>query len=278
MRWMQIARKDFEDTHRDRQLYYLLAVFGLVGLAIGYFIGNNSAFAPPEAIPIALLNIFAFLAPITALTIAQADIVGKRATGELAVLLSLPFSRHSIVVGSFLGRALVMTTVLVPAFVFGPLLAAVQGAAVDPVALVGSFLLVWLLSLIFTAIALGISALTRSTSVSAGASFGIFLLFVLQVWTLLPTGIRYLLNGFSWPTGGQPTWATAFTQLSPFAALRNVADPVFSGVVDTFPMAVGSVPPNPPSYQQPIVAGFVVLAWIILPLAIGYYRFQTTDL
>jgi ABC-2 type transport system permease protein len=278
MRWLQIAGKDFEDARRDRQLYYLIGLFALISLAVGYVIGGNPDMVNPDTLAFALLNVFAFLAPIAALTISQADIVAKRATGELSVLLSLPFSRRSIVLGSFLGRVAVLTAVLVPAFVLGALLMVVRGAPVGPVPLIGALLLVWAIALIFTAIALGLSALTRSTTIAAGGSFGVFLLFVFQLWSVIPTGVRFLLNGLSLPAGPQPEWAAAFIQLSPFAALRNLAHPAFPDILNAFPLAPGQIGETVPWFQEPTFAAVVVLAWIVLPLAIGYYRFQRTDL
>lgn len=278
MRWLQIARKDFADARRDRQLYYLLGLLGLFAVGIGYFVGDNPEFVSGGDTAMILLSVFTFLAPIAALTISQADVVGKRATGELSVLLSLPFSRRTIVLGSLVGRMAVMTIVLIPVFVLAPLVVAARGAPVDPVALAGAFAMIWLLSLVFTAIALGLSTFTRSTTLSAGGSFGVFLLFVMQLWTVIPSGVRYLLNGLSMPNGPQPEWAAVFIQLSPFAALRNLAEPVFSEIVGSFPLAAGGIGEIVPWYQRPAFAGLVVLAWIVLPLVIGYWRFQTTDL
>ncbi|WP_158853279.1 ABC transporter permease [Halorhabdus sp. CUG00001] len=278
MGWLQLARKDFTDARRERQLYYLLGLLGVIGLAIGYFIGETPDIASEGTTAFGLLSVFGFLAPIVALTISQADVVGKRTTGELSVLLTLPFSRRSIVAGSYAGRMAVMTVVLLPAFVFAPLVAAFRGVPIDPVVLAGSFLVIWGLSLIFTAIALGISTFTKSTTVSAGGSFGIFLLFVMNLWVAIPTGIRFVLNGLSLPTGPQPEWVSIFGQLSPFAGLRNLAHPVLPDLVAGFPLAPGRIGESLPWYQEPVFAGIVVLAWIVLPLAIGYYRFQTTDL
>lgn len=278
MRWLQIARKDFEDARRDRQLYYLTGLFALFGLAAGYVIGRNPGAVTPDALAFALLNVFAFLVPIAALTISQADIVSKRTTGELSVLLSLPFSRRSVVIGSFLGRVAVLTVVLVPAFVLGTLPMAIQGAPVGLPVLLGAFLVVWGLALVFAAIALGLSALTHSTTLAAGGSFGVFLLFVLQLWSLIPAGVRYLLNGLSLPTGAQPEWAAVFVQLSPFAALRNLAHPAFPALLEGFPLAPGGVGERVMWFQEPAFAAAVVLGWVVLPLAAGYYRFQRTDL
>ncbi|WEL17150.1 ABC-type transport system involved in multi-copper enzyme maturation, permease component [Halorhabdus sp. SVX81] len=278
MRWLQIARKDFDDARRDRQLYYLLGILSLFALGIGYIVGDNPEFVSPGQTAMFLLSVFAILAPIVALTISQADIVGKRATGELSVLLSLPFSRRTIVLGSLVGRMAVMTVVLVAVFVLAPLVVSVRGAPVDPVALAGAFGMIWLLSLVFTAIALGISTFTRSTTLSAGGSFGVFLLFVMQLWTVIPIGIRYLINGLTMPSGPQPEWAAVFVQLSPFAALRNLAEPVFSEIVGSVPLAAGEVGESLPWYHEPVFAAIVVVAWIVLPLAAGYWRFQTTDL
>ncbi|WP_136687578.1 ABC transporter permease subunit [Halorhabdus amylolytica] len=278
MRWLQIARKDFDDSRRERQLYYLLALFGLVGLGIGYFVGDNSAMADARILPFFLLNLFGFLAPIAALTISQGDIVGKRATGELSVLLSLPFSRHAIVLGSFIGRVAISTAILLVTFVLAIAVATAMGAPFEAGLLVGTFLLVWAIGVIFAAIALGISALTRSTTIAAGGSFGAFLLFVFQLWSLIPTGIRYVIGGLSIPAGPRPEWAVVFNQLSPFAGLRNLAQPFLPDLLGDFPLAPGAVGASPPWYQEPVFAGFVVLAWIVLPLAIGFWRFQTTDL
>ncbi|WP_135663498.1 ABC transporter permease [Halorhabdus rudnickae] len=278
MRWLQIARKDFTDARRERQLYYLVGLLGLMGLAIGYVIGQTPNIATEGTTAFVLLGVFGFLAPITALTISQADVVGKRTTGELSVLLSLPFSRRSIVAGSYTGRMAVMTAALLPAFVFAPLVATLRGAPIDPTALVSAFLLILVLSLIFIAIGIGISTFTKSTTVSAGGSFGVFLLFVLQLWTLIPKGVRFVINGLSFPTGPQPEWAQVFEQLSPFAGLRNLAFPVLPDLVGNFPLAPGRIGENAAWYQEPLFAGIVVLAWIALPLLIGYYRFQTVDL
>jgi len=278
MRWLQIARKDFDDSRRDRQLYYLLGILSLFALGIGYIVGDNPEFVSPGQTAMVLIPVFAILAPIVALTISQADIVGKRATGELSVLLSLPFSRRTIVLGSLVGRMAVMTVVLVAVFVLAPLVVSVRGAPVDPVALAGAFGMIWLLSLVFTAIALGLSTFTRSTTLSAGGSFGVFLLFVMQLWTVIPSGVRYLLNGLTMPSGPQPEWAAVFVQLSPFAALRNLAQPVFSEIVGSFPLAAGEIGESLPWYHEPVFAAIVVLAWIVLPLAAGYWRFQTSDL
>ena len=278
MRWLQIARKDFTDSRRERQLYYVVGLLSLLSLAIGYFVGDNPESVSPGDTAMILLSVFAFIAPIVALTISQANIVGKRATGELSVLLSLPFARRTVLLGSLVGRMAVMTVTLLAVFALAPLVVALRGAPIDPVALVGTFAMIWLLSLVFAAIALGLSAFTRSTTVSAGGSFGIFLLFVMQLWTVIPSGIQYLLNGLSMPSGPQPEWAAVFVQLSPFAALRNLAEPVFSEIVGSFPLAAGGTGESLPWYQEPIFAGIVVLAWIVLPLAVGYWRFQTTDL
>lgn len=277
MRWLTIARKDVADARRSRQLYYLTGLFALIGIAVGYVVGSNQVMSP-ETLGILLLNAFAFLAPVAALTISQGDIVGKRTTGELSVLLSLPFSRRSIVFGSFIGRTAVLTASIVPTFVLGALLMVVQGSSIDMRSLVIAFLVGWMLAIVFAAIALGLSALTRSTTVAAAGSFGVFLLFVLQVWSLIPTGVRFLLGGFSLPTGPPPEWAAVFVQLSPFAALRNLTHPAFPALLDTFQLAPGGVQDPVPWFQEPRFAAVVLCLWTVLPLLVGYIRFQRTDL
>lgn len=280
MRWIHLARKDLGDAIRSWHLYYFAGALGVLGLVLGYLMSDvqTGGQQDPDALAGTLLTAFSLLGPILALAISQYVIVGKRASGELSVLLSLPFSRLDVVLGSFVGRVAVASIAVLTAFVTAPLVATVRGMPVAVDSLIGAYLLAVTLTVIFTAIAVGISAYTRSTTVAAAGSFSAFLLFVFQLWSLIPTGVRFLLNGLSLPSGEAPMWALAFEQFSPFAGLRNAAHPVFADVLPGLQLVPGSIDPAEPWYQDPVVGTAVVLLWIVLPLFIGYHRLQHTDL
>jgi ABC-type transport system involved in multi-copper enzyme maturation permease subunit len=196
--------------------------------------------------------------PLVTLAFTNESVAGKRASHELTVLLGLPFSRRDIIVGSIL-------------------LGLLTGASLDIGLFVGSFLIVTVLALIFVSIGLGISAGVRSTTAASAGAFGAFLLFVFQVWSLIPDAVLYIINGFDYPDAN-PVWEQAFNQLSPFASVRNLADAVWPSLADTFPVAASSVPANPPVFMTPWFAAIVILVWLVGPVALGYLKLARRDL
>jgi ABC-2 type transport system permease protein len=75
-----------------------------------------------------------------------------------------------------------------------------------------------------------------------------------------------------------PEWATVFDQFAPFIALRNAMTPVASDLVGGLPVVSGSVPPGPPVYMQPWFGAAVLVGWVVVPTALGYRRFERSDL
>jgi len=269
MRWQQIARKDVGDAVRGRQLHLLVAVFALLGLGIGYF---SSGFVGEL-----LVLVLAFLAPLVGLAFSQQSIVGKRSSHELSVLLGLPFSRRDVVVGTFVGRLGLLTAALASIYVAAAAGALVGGSTLNADTFAIGFVVSLVLGAIFVSIALGISTATRSTTLSSLGAFGAFLLFVFQLWRLIPDGILFLINGFSFPTG-RPTWALVFDQLSPFAGVRNAVTGVSGGLADVIPVVGRSVPGDPPLYMEPAFGAAVAAVWFVVPVTAGYLYFARSDL
>jgi ABC-2 type transport system permease protein len=269
MRWLQIARKDIGDARRSYRLQLLVGFFGLLGIAMGY--------AANDTLAELLVLLLAFLGPLVGLVFTQHTIVQKRESGELAVLLGLPFSRRDIVVGSYVGRSSVVLAGIVAVYVTTVTAGVLTGSDADPVALLTGFVLIAALTLVFVGIALALSAASRTSAVTAAGSFGAYLLFAFQLWSLLPEAVLYLANGFE-AAEDTPTAAAAFVQLSPFAGVRNVAAGVAPNIAEIFPLAAQSVPDSPPVYMQPWFGGAVILVWLFCPVILGYYQFERTDL
>lgn len=268
-RWLQIAGKELGDAYRSWRLQVLVGFFAVIGAGIGYAVDQNYAAG--------LLILLVFLAPLVAISFAHHTIVQKRTSGELSVLLSLPFSRRSIVAGSYLGRTAILLAALVSLAVGVTVVGTATGSPPELGPFFGALLISATIGTVFVSLAIGISAAVRSNAVASAGVFGAFLLFAFQLWSLLPDGVLYLANGFSFPAE-EPEWALVFEQLSPFAAVRNLATPFAPDLAELFPLVGAGVPAAPPVYMRPWFAGLVALCWLVLPALLGYLRFERTDL
>lgn len=269
MRVLQIARKDFMDSVRGRQLPLLVALFGIIGGGAGYFLDQN--------VGEAVFFLMTILVPLLGLVFTHHSIAGKRNSGELTVLLGLPFSRRTIVVGTYLGRVGLLVVTLCSLYLGAIVAGTLTGTTFDFALLAGGFVLLAVLGTVFISIALGISTATASPAFASVASFVTFLVFVFQLWPRIPDVVLYAVHGFDGPAI-RPTWALAFEQLSPFAALRNAAAPVFEELVANFPLAGGGTPSAVPFYMHHWFALIVLVCWVVLPVLAGYLTFNRSDL
>ncbi len=265
-----LARSDFMDSARERQLFVLAVLFGLCGLGIGYLTGSQFAVTGP-ALATQLLGLFAFLAPLTAILLSYNVIVGKRTSGELTVLLGLPFSRAEVVLGTAIGRFGILGALTVVGAVVGAIATALFGGSVAPIQLAGAVGATLALSLAFVALSVGISASTRNTTRASGLAFGAFLLFVFRLWDGIPVLLNIVFERYaSWTI---PSAAIdLYLQLAPHAAVRNLVQAVDPSLASAFAASVSVAPGGP-------VLGVLVLGgWIAGPLLVGYARFANADL
>lgn len=268
-RLLRIARKDVMDAVRGRQIHALVVGFGLLGACLSYVGGGSVAGS--------VFSLLVFLIPLIAVAFTQHAVAGKRASGELAVLLGLPFSRRDVVAGTYLGRVGVVFVAVVSAYAGAVPVGIARGTPFDPGMVALGTVLLTVVGAVFVAITLGISTVARGTTAASVGAFVGFLAFMLPTWQFVPDAVLYVANGFEAP-GRMPEWATAFDQLAPFVALRNAAAPVAPGLVDSLPAVGGGVPPDPPIYMEPLVGAVVVIGWLVVPAGIGYLRFDRSDL
>jgi len=268
-RWLQVAGKELGDASRSWRLQLLVGFFGLIGAAIGYAVDQNFAAG--------VLILLVFLAPLIGIAFSHHTIVQKRTSGELSVLLSLPFSRRSIVAGAYLGRTAILLAALASLAVGVTVVGTATGGPPEPGPFLGALVISATIGTVFVSLAIGISAAVRTSAVVSAGVFGAYLLFAFQLWSLLPDGVLYLANGFSLPSE-TPEWALVFEQLSPFAAVRNLATPFTPELAELFPLVGAAVPTAPPVYMRPSFAAVVTACWLVLPALLGYLRFERTDL
>ncbi|QLD85866.1 ABC transporter permease [Natronomonas halophila] len=284
MSWQAVAQKDFRDAIRSRLLIALTALFALFAVGAAYVV---SEIQPPQQaaltgevttvlLIVGLVQATAVFIPIVAIAVAYRALAGERQSGSLKVLLSLPNSRADVVFGKFLGRAGVVTVALFVGFAVGLVATAALAeafSALEYIVFVGTSLL---FAFVFVSIAVGVSAFTSSTSRAAYGSFGIFVVFQF-LWGILSQGIVYGLNGFSFEgvQQGDPLsdLFQVLTIIDPTAAYQQATNWTVRLLAEN-----QEVQDAPAFYLEPWF-GFVIMAiWIILPLAIGYYRFEASDL
>lgn len=271
-----IARKDFQDSARERSLYALGAMFLLLGSGIAYFVGTSRSPQSGDLVRFTLTAVL-FVGALSTTALSYHTIVGKRDSGELRVLLGLPFSREEVLFGTYTGRTLAITMVSGITLLVAAVIGVALGAPVSITALLGAVVVALATVAVFAAIGVGISAACRQTTRAAGLAFGVFFVFVLRLWEVVPPLVRFLLNGFSPTRGPPPTWQHVWGQLSPMAGLHNTVTPLSETLAQSF---TGLAPLEVPEgyYTEPWFGLLVVLFWLVVPLLVGYTQFREADL
>ncbi len=290
MSWQAVARKDFWDAIRSRLLIVLTALFVIFAAGAAYVVTEID---PPQQaqftgevttflLIIGLVQATAVFIPIVSIAVAYRSLAGERDSGSLKLLLSLPNSRADVVIGKFLGRAGVVSVALFVGFAVGLVVTASLAdafSAPEYLAFVGVSLL---FAFVFVAIAVGVSAFTSSTSRAAYGAFGLFVVFQF-LWNVIAQAVVYVVNGFTFEgLGNLEPGDTIFNLfqfiqiLSPTTAYQQGTQWVILRIAEEEETQQATA--EVPFFVEDWFGFVILLVWIILPLAIGYLRFDATDL
>ena len=257
-----IARREVKTVTRNRGTLVLFVGFSLLLLGFTWAGGGHASGYVPTVVD--LLTPVELLVPVLAFAIGYRVFVSDRERGELAVHATLPPSRSSIVLGTFLGRGVILAlgvaAAALPALVFvvlsgdgtSPIYAAQRGA--DSPLLFARFVAVaTLLGLAALAGALAVSAVARSAKSAVGLALGL--------WAVLAVGadvgaLAALQRGFL-DVGGLPT-AVA---LGPGGAYRGL---VFATVLDAATVEATAA-------VAPAVGVLSLVGWTVVALAVAAY-------
>jgi len=284
MSWQAVAEKDFRDAIRSRLLIVLTLLFTLFSAGAAYLVTEID---PPQQAALTgevttvllisgLVSATAVFIPIVSIAVAYRSLAGERDSGSLKLLLSLPNSRFDVVLGKFIGRSGVVAAALFVGFAVGIVVTASLADAFSPLEYVVFVGISMLFSFVFIAITVGVSAFTSSTSRAAYGAFGLFVVFQF-LWSSLAQGVAYAVNGFSFEgiEEGDAVFELfqVLTILDPTAAYQQGTLWVVRRVAEE-----GESTSDLAFYLQDWF-GFIVMAlWIVVPLAIGYTRFESSDL
>lgn len=286
MSTLAVAKKDFHDAVRSRELWALIGLFALFLGGVTVFDVTVTSDTPSiaDGFPIVLflssMSVVIVLVPAAALVGSSKSIVRERSHGTVTFLLALSHSRFDVYVGTLLGRLAVLTTAVIVGYlpVLALLFVGVDGF--DPLLYAGVLVVALLLGFVSVVIGHGVSAMTRSETLANVAGFGVF--FLMYTWGAL---FEVINVRFELVEGRAAAFLSRFSlQLvteDVITAVRSLGDGSVDGAsiaaADRASRAAGTSV-DVPFYLQHWFAVVVLGVWIALPLALGYWRFSRAEL
>lgn len=275
MSTLTVAKNDYRNAIRSRELWVLMALFVLFLPVVALYdvtAGTSVDDGFPIGTLVSMVFVMTVLAPVTALLVSIKSIVRERRLETITFLLSLPHTRRDVYVGKFLGRLAVFTTAVlvgyVPAFLI--LFFGISDFAVVP--FVGMLVVVLFFGLIFVVVGYAASAMTTSETIASVAGFAIFVL--VYSWDT----IFALINGWLGLVDGRAeTFVYRFELTTVSEDIVNAVASIRDSEISSASVAVSNGG-DVPFYLQHWFAFVVLGIWIGLPLALGYWRFESADL
>ncbi|WP_458209937.1 ABC transporter permease [Haladaptatus sp. NG-SE-30] len=293
--WAAVARKDFEDAVRSKMLWGFIFVF--IAFLTMALLSAEQLFPDPVTVTatmalVGVAMLSQLFIPGIALVAGYLSVVGERQSGSLRILLSYPFSRFDIVAGKLVGRALITGTALTIGFAVASILVGVLYGTPDITTFVGFVATGVLVGLTFTGLAVGGSATASTRGRAMALTIGSFMGMVF-FWKPVAVGLYYLVTGTLPGMQAEP-WYFLLKRLNPLEAYRVLTSTVLDRRVNEVPeFPLEDVPATTPLKQLELanrIVGeipfyledwfsvVVLIAWALIPVAIGYWRFENSDI
>lgn len=276
-----VARDDFRNLAGS---YLVLAVVGtFVALVAFIFVSEIGIYDDPYRALFDVSNAMILLGPVLLAPLAYQSIVGDRTSGRIKFAMGLPNSRREYFAGKVLSRFTVVTMATVGSVALGFVIAAVAFTNSPDIGRFAVFAVTTLLyTLSFTSIFIAISALAESRTVAMFASLAAYFVLVLFVLGVAPyINLQTLLAAVGDLLGTQISDSTEhlIRNLSPWPAYGGATEPIYAGVTDQY-QRLSSVPPSQRGkvYVQTWFDASVLVAWVVIPLAVGFLKFRTSEL
>ena len=308
-----VAEKDFRDAIRSRALLLLATVFVVFFAAAAFFFADqfqqflDSAAASnnttqrqaarmarerltSDAFLSSLTQITRLLIPLTAIVVSYGALVGERESGTLKLLLSLPHSRASAVLGKFLGRSGVVAVPVLLGFLVAAPVFPITGVPFKPVGFVGFALATALLGVLFVGLSVGASAAAPTSRRAVVFVVGLYALFTL-LWGQFSSAVFGEIQNY--------TDLSQVQSIEAFLVVRHV------NPVRAYESLVASVGPSGQvAARTSLLGGFngqiaaqilqqngglpiyltdgalvvYLLLWALVPVALGVLAFDRLDL
>ncbi|WP_121741473.1 ABC transporter permease [Natronorubrum halophilum] len=274
MSTLDVARKDFLDVRRAKIIWFVTGLYLLIAVLMFYF-GQNGVENPEFRNALGgLTGNGAMIIPLIALITAYLAIAGERESGSIKYMLSIPNSRRDVVLGKFLTRSAVVVGSILVAFGIGTVLGYLWYPSVDVEMLLGTLALTILFTLTYVSIAIGISAATASRSRAMGGTIAYFFVTnVLALFGLLGNALGWIFNDVLAADLSAGVLSVIEALVSPIIAFMGALDLVFPNTTTQATQAA-----EDPWYLEGEVMIVILLAWLVVPLVLGIWRFERADL
>ena len=269
-----LAAKELRDGLRNRWVaasVLLLAAFALLLALVGSAPVGAVRANPLEVNVVSLASLSVYLLPLIALMVAYDSLVGEFERGTMLLLLTYPVARWQVVIGKFLGHAMILG--LAVGLGYGGVALAVlalgEGGAAGWQAyltMMGSSLL---LGTVFLALGYGVSVVVRERATAAGLALGLWLLFVV----LYDLALLGLLLADQRQRIGQTLFASLMV-INPTDAYRILNLTGAEGVAQLAGMSGVAARAGLGLWTL----WGTLLLWLVAPLGFTLWRFQKREL
>jgi ABC-2 type transport system permease protein len=298
---LAVAKKDFKDVRRAKTLWLVIGLLGLIAGLLAYVFEGDTTTPDQEVVENlfqAIGGLNAILLPIVVLIATYLAIAGEREQGSIKFLLGLPNSRRDIVFGKLLSRLGMVSVAVSVMFLVALVIALVKFAVFPAGVFFGVFAITLLYGAVFVSVAIGMSSLTASRSRAVAGAVGTYFLSIL-VYSLPAINVREIVRFLYEDVLGQSMNLDLYQFVqytSPFFAFQKALNLVVpermensifknerasevsspSRDASEFEAAVEAV--ELPFYLTDEFSLVILAAWMVIPLAIGYWRFERADI
>lgn len=276
-----VARDDFRNVAGSN---LVLGVVGAFAALVAFiFISEIGIYDDPYRALFDVSTALVLLGPILLAPLAYQSIVGDRTSGRIKFEMGLPNSRGEYFAGTVVSRFAVVTVATVGSVTLGFAIAAVTFTNAPDLGRFAVFAGTTLLyTLSFTSIFIGISALAESRAAAMFASLVAYFVLVLFVLGVAPyVNLETVLAAVGDLLGTPVSDSTRrlIENLSPWPAYGGATHPIYAGVTDQY-QRLPSVPPGQRSkaYAKTWFDVAVLVAWLVIPLVVGFLKFRTSEL
>lgn len=272
-----VLRHDLLVLRRSRLVWGALAalLLPIVGAFLSAVTTNP---AEKTFIGISLMAfVVMILLPVTVLVLASLSIAGERESGTIRYLLGFPNDRHEIVLGKALSRLALVNGCLVVGFALVALFAVVLTDRSRLGAIVGFALVTMLFATSYVGLAVGVSAAATSQMraiVAAAAGYAFWTVFWLPGFPL--SASMFVTDELASLVGHplDPSTVRLIEIINPPTAYLQSLQLLGGDSFDT----LARVSSTTGALAPPVAIVAVLVAWTVVPLAFGYWRFRNADL